>query len=298
MAPFLGVHLCGRGVSPCDFDRDGDIDIFVSNYRLQENFLWENAGGGAENTALIRGIAGNETDGWWGHTIGSAWADWDNDGDWDLFSANLAHPRYITFSDRSMLYRNDGGHFTDVRENWGIRFEETHSNPVWGDFNNDGLMDLYLTSVYPDRRSFLYLNTGRGEFRDVTWLSGTRIMNGWGAAAADYNLDGRLDLAVGTGEGPVLLSNVSLPGSWALVRVIPPSGCNPSGIGCTVELRQGERTLIRQVEGGSGTTSQNSGLLHFGLPEGTEFTATLYIPGETEPAGSMESATGRLTVLE
>ena len=108
MVPFLDRDLCGRGVSPCDYDRDGDMDIFVSNYRLQENFLWENRRGEAVNAALLRGVAGTETDGWWGHTIGSAWADWDNDGDWDLFSANLAHPRYITFSDRSMLYRNDG----------------------------------------------------------------------------------------------------------------------------------------------------------------------------------------------
>ncbi|MBD3278273.1 MAG: hypothetical protein GF388_08240, partial [Candidatus Aegiribacteria sp.] len=70
MVPFLDQDLCGRGVSPCDFDCDGDMDIFVSNYRLQENFLWENEMGMAVNTALELGVAGIETDGWWGHTIG------------------------------------------------------------------------------------------------------------------------------------------------------------------------------------------------------------------------------------
>jgi len=297
MIPFLGIDLCGRGVSPCDFDRDGDIDIFVSNYRLQENILWENRDGTAENTALRRGIAGNETDGWWGHTIGSAWADWDNDGDWDLFSANLAHPRYITFSDRSMLYRNDGGVFTDVRAEAGIKFEETHSNPVWGDFDNDGLLDLFITSVYPDRRSFLYLNRGDGTFEDVTWLSGARVMNGWGAAAADYNMDGRLDLAVGTADGPVLLSNVSPPGNWALVRLSPPDWCNPSAIGCTVFIEQGDHLLMRQVEGGGGTTAQNGQVLHFGLPGPGPFLVGASFRGSKDASGLTAGSPGSLIVL-
>ncbi len=281
MMPFRGEHLCGRGVSPCDFDMDGDIDIFVSNYRLQENFLWENEEGVAVSSALQRGIAGVEVDGWWGHTIGSAWGDFDNDGDWDLFSANLAHPRYITLSDRSMLYEQRDGHFTDIRSNAGIRFEETHSNPLWGDFNNDGWLDLFVTSIYSGRRSFLYLNQGDGTFEDVTWLAGARVLNGWGAAAADYNLDGRLDLAVGSGDGPTLLENVEAGGNWTLVNVDPPEGVNLSGTGCIIILEQQGVTLMRQVEGGSGTTSQNGGLLHFGLPSDQPFTLKLYIPGDT-----------------
>ena len=281
MMPFRGEHLCGRGVSPCDFDMDGDIDIFVSNYRLQENFLWENEEGVAVSSALLRGIAGVEVDGWWGHTIGSAWGDFDNDGDWDLFSANLAHPRYITLSDRSMLYEQRDGHFTDIRSNAGIRFEETHSNPLWGDFNNDGWLDLFVTSIYSGRRSFLYLNQGDGTFEDVTWLAGARVLNGWGAAAADYNLDGRLDLAVGSGDGPTLLENVEAGGNWTLVNVDPPEGVNLSGTGCIIILEQQGVTLMRQVEGGSGTTSQNGGLLHFGLPSDQPFTLKLYIPGDT-----------------
>ena len=292
MVPFLGEDLCGRGVSPCDFDCDGDMDIFVSNYRLQENFLWENENGMAVNTALELGVAGNETEGWWGHSIGSAWGDADGDGDWDLFSANLAHPRYIGFSDRSQLLINENGTFTDKRLNSGIRFEETHSNPLWGDFNNDGMLDLYVTSVYEDRRSFLYLNMGGGQFHDVTWLSGTRIFNGWGAAAADFDLDGRLDLAVSSGEGVKLLRNVSEEGFWTLVEVDPQKGCNPSGLGCRVVVRQDSVEYIRQVDGGSGTTCQNGPILHFGLPSGEDINLELYIPGDPDPVTST-SATPR-----
>ncbi|MCK5130746.1 MAG: CRTAC1 family protein [Candidatus Sabulitectum sp.] len=297
MIPFLDDHLCGRGVSPCDFDLDGDMDIFVSNYRLQENFLWENDEGDAVNSALTRGIAGVDVDGCRGHTIGSAWGDYDNDGDWDLFSANLAHPRYIGFSDRSMLLENKGNIFFDVRAGSGIRFEETHSNPVWGDFNNDGLLDLFITSIYPDRRTCLYLNCGDGRFDDVTWLSGARVFNGWGAAAGDFDLDGRLDLAVGSGDGPVLLRNTTAGGNWLLVQVNPPEGVNTSGIGCIVRVEQGNATLMRQVEGGSGTTSQNSGLLHFGLLSDDSFVLRLSVPGEVDPLDEVPGEPGSIILI-
>ena len=65
------------------------------------------------------------------------------------------------------------------------------------------------------------------------------------------------------------------------MNVDPPEGVNPSGIGCTVMLDQQGVTLMRQVEGGSGTTSQNGSALHFGLPSDQPFTLKLYIPGDT-----------------
>ena len=297
MIPFLDDPLCGRGVSPCDFDLDGDMDIFVSNYRLQENFLWENDNGIAANSALVRGVAGVDVDGWWGHTIGSAWGDYDNDGDWDLFSANLAHPRYIGFSDRSMLLENNGNSFTDVRRGSGIRFEETHSNPLWGDFNNDGLLDLFISSIYPDRRSFLYLNQGNGKFEDVSWLSGARVFNGWGAAAGDFDLDGRLDLAVGSGDGPTLLRNVTTGGNWILVKVNPPEGVNRSAIGCMVKVEQGDEILMRQVEAGSGTTSQNSSILHFGLPSADSVTVQLFAPGGVDALAEIVFSPGSMVFV-
>jgi hypothetical protein len=188
--------LCGRSVSLADLG--GGACILVCNYRLDPNLFWENVGGVPTNTAVARGLAGTEKEGFWGHTIGSAWCDYDGDGDMDVFLANLAHPRFISFSDRSMLLRNDSGVFTDVREDSGIRYEETHSFPVWEDFDGDGRDDLYITSVYPGRRSFLYLNRPGG-FADVTWLSGSRIFNGWQVSAADINCDGIPDIIVNEG---------------------------------------------------------------------------------------------------
>ncbi|MFO8014626.1 MAG: CRTAC1 family protein [Phycisphaerae bacterium] len=77
-----------RGVTACDLDRDGDLDVYVSNYRLQPNVLWLNDGSatfrdvaGAQNAVATSGGFGG------GHSIGAAWGDFDNDGDLDLATA-------------------------------------------------------------------------------------------------------------------------------------------------------------------------------------------------------------------
>jgi tetratricopeptide (TPR) repeat protein len=267
MTPPFDDKKAGRGVNWGDFDDDGDQDCFVSNYRLQENFLWENDGKAHfRNNACSRGVAGTEVEGWWGHTIGSEWGDYDNDGDLDLITANLAHPRYIEFSDMTKLYENLGPpdyRFEDRRAIAGIRFEETHSDPSWGDVDKDGYLDLYLTSVYSGRRSFLYLNNGNGTFREVTWLAGVRHFNGWGCAFCDFDRDGDLDLAV-AGGSLQLLENRGNSRHWLQVKVAG-SESNRTGIGSRLILRRGDEVQIREVQGGKGTTNQHSMTQFFGL---------------------------------
>lgn len=274
--PPHGIDLAGRGVNWGDYDDDGYQDCYVSNYRLCENFLWHNNGNRTfENIAGQLGVSGDEVNGWYGHTIGSEWADYDNDGDLDLFTADLAHPRYIEFSNRSRLYENVGtGHaprFVDRRAASGIRYEETHSDPAWADVDNDGDLDLYVTSIYEGRRSFLYLNNGRSKpgapvsFEDVTWLSGTCCFNGWGCAFSDFDNDGDMDLVVGSGSGLRLFrNNVENHNHWLRVRVVG-SRANRSGIGCRITVTQGKKKQIREVQGGKGTTSQHSLAQHLGL---------------------------------
>ncbi|HDQ99385.1 MAG TPA: hypothetical protein ENN51_03755 [candidate division WOR-3 bacterium] len=301
-------NRAGRGVAWADFDDDGQPDCFVANYRLQENFLWHNQGNGSfVNRAAELGLSGDEVDGWYGHTIGAAWADYDNDGDLDLFTADLAHPRYIEFSNRSRLYENLGTdsvpRFRDRRAAAGIRFEETHSNPAWADVDNDGWLDLYITSIYEGRRSFLYRNLGPGpdgrpEFEDITWLSGTRVFNGWGCAFADFNNDSRVDLVIGSGSGLRLLRNDSdTDGSWLRVRVAGRQA-NRAGIGSRVTVERAERRWIREVEGGSGTTNQNSLVQHFGLgPDQSPVTVRVRFGPDSEVV-LKDVAVNRLIVVE
>jgi hypothetical protein len=102
-------------------------------------------------------------------------------------------------------------------------------------------------------------------FGDVTWLSGTRVFNGWGCAFADFDNDGDEDLVVGSGSGVKLFRNDTRNGNnWLEVRVIG-KRFNRAGIGARVIVTQGKMRQIREVEGGKGTMSQNSLVQHFGL---------------------------------
>ena len=283
IVPPDGQDKCGRGVSWGDFDGDGDQDIFVSNYRLHENFLWENTDGQFENTALAHGVAGVEVDGYYGHTIGSVWGDADNDDDLDLFSANLAHPRYIEFSDKSMFLINGGApdwQFTDQAAAAGIRYDETHSNPAFGDVDNDGDLDLVITSIYAQERSYLYLQTGAASmtFQDVTFLAGVRAFNGWGCAFADFDRDGDLDLLFGSHSGVRLFRNRGNDHHWIEIRVTGTRD-NAAGIGAVIWVEQAGETQMRQVAAGSGTASQDSLIQHFGLGESSSpVTVTVRYP--------------------
>ncbi len=260
--------MCGRGVIWGDFNNDGFSDIMVSNYRLDPNFLWQNNGNSSfTDVAKEKGVQGRKVKKSFGHTIGSVFGDIDNDGDLDLFSANLAHPRYIELSDKSMVLINSGSHsynFQNTFKKSGITYAETHSDPSFGDVDNDGDLDLYVTSIYAKRNSFLYMNDGNGKFSDVSWLSGTRVKNGWGSAFADIDNDGRLDLIVASRDGIHLFKNNSHDNHWLTVKVRS-STCNSFGVGSRVTINYNGKEQFREVRAGKGAGTQNSIPVEFGL---------------------------------
>ena len=273
----------GRGVAACDFDEDGDMDTYVSDYNLYPNLLWLNEGGGGFtdpctdpcDVAAAYGVAGNPGGTYPnGHTIGSAWGDIDNDGHFDLFIANFRHPWGDGSQDYAGFYRNLGPgswHFTVMFELDGADWQESYACAALADCDNDGDLDLYLTTVYDETQTTggvpnycrLYRNDGEWNFTDVTGESGLGgIKQTYQAAWADFDEDGDLDLATGNR----LWVNQGNSNHWLKIRLQGDgSAVNLDAIGAQVRIDLGGKTLTRQVESSTGSVNQNDMTVHFGL---------------------------------
>ncbi len=272
------INHAGRGATTGDYDRDGDIDLFVSNYRLDPNFFFRNdATGELRDIALTNGTKGVAAAGAFGHTIGAVFGDVDNDGDFDMVHANLAHPFFFWFSDMSMVLINDGaGKFRNEGVERGLYYRETHSNPTLFDADNDGDLDLFITAVYSSRDSDFYLNDGTGNFTLANYESGLVKRNGWGSSVSDFDRDGDVDLIAYD-----LFENTATElGHWVTIRLFGGLQGGPaddwqtwtglsniSAIGATVKVKTTRGEQLRHVSGGSGTGVQDSMNLHFGLGE-------------------------------
>ena len=263
---FSSSRYSSRGAAPADANGDGHTDLMVNNYTLHPNLYFQSTGSEyVEELAKEAGLEGHPnysgTTRYYGHTIGAAWGDLDNDGDLDMVHGNLAHPRFYHFSDRSKVLLNDGsGIFEDYSESAQLRYQETHSSPVLADFDNDSVLDLVLTAVYPGRPTDFYWGNGDGSFDLDVYRSGITTENGWGASASDYDHDGDVDLATYS-----LFENQSDQGEWIAVQAIGNVSSNRAAIGATVRAYAEDLVLTRHVQGGSGQGCQDSQSLHFGL---------------------------------
>ncbi len=230
----------GRSAIWCDYDNDGYQEIYVGNYAYKANFLWKfERNQTVKDIAKIAGCAGigkTYVDGnqYYGHTLGTAWADFDNDGDFDLWVANLAHKDNINHPadvlknrgfkcDNSNIYINQGPpdyKFVDCRAISGIptrpligaeglqTIEELRSrlstveDELWydvkcADFDNDGYIDVFVTqeSTHNYARALLFHNLGNLKFKDVSSdVKIELIPDSGGVALADFDCDGFIDI--------------------------------------------------------------------------------------------------------
>ncbi len=227
------------------------------------------------------GTAGDGGLGAWGHTIGSCFGDLDSDGRIDIFVGNFSHPP--AYQDRPKFLRNLGKakkyHFQDLSSTAGLRWQESYASPTLGDFDNDGLLDLFFTTVYPGDKSVLYRNKGGFKFAEVPGAAGMDRPQTYQAAWADWNNDGALDLIVGGG----LYQNPGTAGHWLKVRLIGSGPVNSTAIGASVRIRvgkDGKRVVTRQVTSGTGQGNQADAAMHFGLGDHTgEVTLEILWPG-------------------
>ncbi len=249
----------GRSAVGCDFDEDNDIDFYISNYWLAANYLWLSDGeGGATNQAGHFGATGGN-----GHSVGACWGDIDNDGYFDIFAGNFAHPGQPQSRFLHNLGPEQGYKFADKGQ-CGVAFQESYASPTLGDYDNDGDLDLFFTTVYGHNAARLYRNNGDWTFTDVTGAEGIpRLGSTYQAAWGDVDSDGDLDL-VTNGR---LFMNKGNDNHWLKIR-LEGNGVtvNTSAIGARVRIKLGDKTLSRQVEGGGvGQGNQNDPTLHFGL---------------------------------
>jgi hypothetical protein len=231
-----------------DYDQDGYVDLFVGSYFqpinifkpntprfFPESFETANNGGGLTvfrnngngTFSDVTGKAGIRLSGW---TLDLGHADADNDGDDDLYVA-------CDFGTDRFFVNNGDGTFSDKTESAIGIDTKKGMNADWGDFDNDGLLDIYVTNITDDymrEGNFLWHNNGNLTFSDVSRETGTHDTGwGWGGKFFDYDNDGWLDLYVVNGwvSGneqsyvPDIFEMVTRPGvDFADARNWPPMG--------------------------------------------------------------------------
>ncbi len=249
------IETMAGGVAAFDYDGDGLTDIFFTNGAAipslkkespkYHNRLFRNLGGMRfQDVTQEAGVSGI------GYAIGASSADYDNDGDADLFVGGVR---------RNILYRNNGdGTFEDVTSAAGIRSGLWCEGSAWFDFDRDGWLDLFVVNylqwhlgfdtfcgdkaagvrAYCHPRLFeglpntLYRNRGDGTFEDVSQAAGIadHVGKGMSVVVADYDLDGYLDLFVTNDKLANFLFHANGDGTFEEVALFAGGALQDSGM--------------------------------------------------------------------
>jgi hypothetical protein len=237
-----------------DFNNDGYLDLLVTHFdnRLSpSNLLYYN-----NHNRTFAGLQLGQ------NGLGATTGDYDNDGDLDIFMISILSPPGFG---EPVLFRNNGdGAFTDVTESAGLSSSVASRSAAWGDFDNDGWLDIYLLSGSEARQ--IFRNDGDGTFSDISdsaGVAGDALAKA--LASGDFDNDGDLDIYVANeGKPNVLYQNQGRGNNWLMVKTEGRIS-NRAGIGARVRLIAGALSQTREVSGGSGFRSQDSLPVEFGL---------------------------------
>ncbi len=268
----VGDHI-GKGMSVAfaDYDADGWIDVFVTN-DTEADFLFRNRGDGTfEELGLPAGV-GLSSDGKPLSSMGVDFRDYDNDGRPDISVTALTRQTFP-------LFRNLGDGFFEDAIYASNLHALTVSRSGWAnalvDFDNDGLRDLFVAASHVNDRAeefesttykqanAVFRNVGEGRFEDVSDTAAEfQPAAHRGAAFADFDSDGRVDVVVSVLGGPAQLwrNESERRNHWLGVRLVG-SRSNRDGIGARVQVHGRFEMATSSV----GYASSSLTPLHFGL---------------------------------
>lgn len=260
-----------------DLDQDSWLDLYVAN-DVSDNAFFRNRGDGTFEDLSYPALVAD-----YRSSMGIAVGDWDGDGDLELFLTHWVAQENAFYTN---LIREEGKLlFRDEADRYGLG-QISLDYVGWGtfffDYNNDGRPDLFVTNgstlqqrdrpqLLVPQKDLLFWNRGADGFYDVSAVSGSyfdSLFVGRGAAFADYDRDGDLDLfVVNHGTRGVLLRNEGgSQQSWLQVALESRS-CNRMALGAWVRVVVGNSAQVQQIGAQSSYLSQNSYVAHFGLGE-------------------------------
>ena len=190
----------------------------------------------------------------------------------DLFAGNFAHDDSRGRQPHSFFLRNMGKENDYIFQNMeqcGLGYQESYASPAAADYDNDGDLDLFFTTVYGtasfSKKNYpvLYRNDGSWKFIDVTENESVdKLAATYQAAWADFDNNGFLDLV---SSGRVFM-NAGNGNNWLKIKLTGDGkSVNTDAIGSQVRVKLKDKILTRQVEAGTGEGNQNEMTLHFGL---------------------------------
>ena len=252
--------VSNSGVSWGDFDGDGYEDILVSGITLDQPpekkplTLYRNLRDGRfEDVSAAAGLTSLSN---WYHAI---WGDYDNDGDLDIYAS------VSLVGERNHLYRNDGnGTFSEVGADAGVDDSRLSRGIAWGDYNNDGHLDIYVANGFNDENR-LYRNNGDGSFTDVASQAGVAD-GGQGQAAVweDFDQDGDADLFLTDSDASMKLYNNNGNGTFTNIASAVGLGGNSMIHGVALGDYDNDQDLdVYLCDMGAGRLYRNNGNTSF-----------------------------------